>query len=79
MASRRPSSRENPQGPPVTPVLDLEEIIRRARDLLRQTSIAARGATSSIPRGISVVVSNRSPFQSSSVEASNSQEFISES
>ena len=78
MASRRPSTRENPQGPPVTPVLDLEEILRRARASLRQTSRAARGATSGIARGFSPVVSNRYPFQSSSAEASNSQEFIGE-
>ena len=79
MASRRPSTKANPQRPPVAPVSNPEKIIRRGRDLQRQTSRVARGATSSIPRGISIVVSNRSPFQSSSAEASNSQEFISES
>ena len=76
MASRRPSTRENPQGPPVTPVSDPEEILRRARDSLRQTSRAARGATSGISRGISAVISNRPPFQSYFAEASSSQKFI---
>ena len=79
MASRRPSTRANPKGPLVTPVSDPEEILRRARDSLRQTSRAARGATSGISRGISVVISNRPPFQSSSAEASSSQKFISKS
>ena len=77
MASGRPSTRENPQGPPVTPVLDQEEILRRARASLRHTSRAGRGATSGISIGISVVISNRHPFQSSSAEASSSQKFIS--
>ena len=63
----------------MTPVLYLEKIIRRGRDLQRQISRAARGATLGISRGISVVVSNRPPFQSSSTEASSSQKFISES
>ena len=63
----------------MTPVSDLEKIIKKGRALQRQTSRVARGATSGIPKGISVVVSNRSPFQYSSAEASNSQEFISES
>ena len=45
MASRRPSTRENPQGPPITPISDPEEILRRSRDLLRQTSIVAKEAT----------------------------------
>ena len=76
MASRRPSTRENPQGPPVTPVADLEEILRRARASLRQTSRAARGDTSSISRVISIVISNIPPFQSSSTETYNSREFI---
>ena len=79
MASRRTNTRANPQGPLVTPVSDLEEILRRARDSLRQTSRAARGATSGISRGISVVISNRSPFQSSFSETSSSQKFISKS
>ena len=72
MASRRPSTRANPQGPPVAPILDPEEILRRARVSLRQTSRAARGATS----GISAVISNRPPFQYSSAETSNTQESI---
>ena len=79
MASRRPSTRENPQGPQVTPVLDPEEIIRRSRASLRHTSRGARGATSGISRDIYVVISNRPPFQSSSAETSNSQEFRSTS
>ena len=45
MASRRPSTRENPKGPPTTPVSDPEEILRRVRALLRQTSSAAQEAT----------------------------------
>ena len=72
MASRRPSTRANPQGPPATPVLDPEEILRRVRASLRHTSKAARGATSGISRDISIVISNRPPFQSSSTEASSS-------
>ena len=46
MASRRPSIRAKPQGPPVTPILDPEEILRRARASLRYTSRASKGATS---------------------------------
>ena len=72
MALRRQSTRANPQGPPVTPVSYPEEIMRRARDSLRQTSRAVRGATSSISRGISVVISNRPPFQSSFAETYSS-------
>ena len=72
MASRRPSTRENPQGPPVTIVSDPEEILRRARASLRQTSKAAREATSGISIGISIVITNRPPFKSSATEASNS-------
>ena len=79
MASRRPSTRANPQGPAVTPIPDPEEILRRARASLRQTSRAAREATSGISRGISAVISNRPPFQSPSAETYNSQEFIIES
>ena len=52
MASRRPSTRANPQRPPVTPVSDPEKIIRRGRALQRQTFRAASGATSGIFRGI---------------------------
>ena len=76
MALRRPSTRANPQGPPVTPVSDPEEILRRSRASLRQTSRAARGATSGISKGISTVISNIPPFQSSSAETYSSQEFI---
>ena len=79
MASSRPSTRANPQGPPVTPVSDLEEILSRARASLRQTSRAARGDTSRISRGMYAVISNRPPFQYSSTEASSSQNFISKS
>ena len=79
MASRRPSTRANPQGPPATPVSNPEEILRRARASLRQNSRAARGGTSGISRGISAFISNRPPFQSSSTEASSSQNFISKS
>ena len=68
MASRRPSTRGNPQGPPATPVSDLEEILRRARALLRQTTSVAQEATSGISRNFSAIIS--------SVETLNSQEFI---
>ena len=51
MDSRRPSTREKPQGPPVTPVSDLEEILKRVRDSLRKTFRATRGATSGISKG----------------------------
>ena len=43
---------------------------------LRQTSRAAREATSGISRGISVFISNRPPFQFPSAKTYNSQEFI---
>ena len=76
MASRIPSTRENPKGPPVTPVSNPKEILRRARASLRQSSRATRGATSGISRGISIVISNIPPFQSPSAETYNSQEFI---
>ena len=46
MASRIPSTRENPKGTPTTPVLDPEEILRRTRASLWQTSSAAQEATS---------------------------------
>ena len=68
MASRRPSTRKNPQGPPATLVLDLEEILRIARASLRKTSSAAKEATSGISRNISAIIS--------SAETLNSQEFI---
>ena len=77
MASRRPSTKENPQGPPVTPVSDPEEILRRSKASLRNTSRATRGATLGISRGISAVISNRPPFQSSSAKTYSSQRFIS--
>ena len=58
MASRRPSTRENPQGPPATPVSDPEEILRRARASLRQTNSAAKEATLGISRNISTIISS---------------------
>ena len=33
MASRRPSTRENPKGPPATPISDPEENLRKSRAL----------------------------------------------
>ena len=57
MASRRPSTKENPQGPPTTPVSDPEEILRRARDSLRQTNSAAKESTLGISRNISAIFS----------------------
>ena len=68
MASRRPSTRENPKGPLVTPVSDPEEILRRARASLRQTSSAAKEATSGISRDIFAIISSAETFKS--------QEFI---
>ena len=76
MASRRPSTKSNPQGPPVTPISDPEEILRRVRASLRQTSRAASEATSGISRGISIVITKRPSFQSPFAETYNSQEFI---
>ena len=68
MASRRPSTRANPKGPPVTHVSDPEEILRRARASLRQTSRAEKEATSGISRDISTIISSAETFKS--------QEFI---
>ena len=68
MASRRPNTKANPKGPPATPVLDLEEILRRDKALLRQTSSAAQEATSGISRNFSAIIS--------SAKTLNSQEFI---
>ena len=68
MASRRPSTRSNPQGPPATLVSDLEEILRRARASLRKTSSVAQEATSGISRNIFAIIS--------SVETYKSQELI---
>ena len=68
MASRRPSTRENPQGPPTTPILNPEEILRRDMASLRKTKSAAKEATSGISRNISAIIS--------STETLNSQEFI---
>ena len=58
MASRTPSTRENPKGPPTTPVSDPEEILRKARALLRQTSSDAPKATLGISRNISAIISS---------------------
>ena len=68
MASRRPSTRENNKGPPVTPISDPKEILRRARASLRQTSRATKEATSGISRDISTIISSAETFKS--------QEFI---
>ena len=76
MSSIIPSTRENPHRSLVTPVSYPEKIIRRGMASQIQNSSATRGDTSSISRGIFVVVSNRPPFQSSSTKASSSQIFI---
>ena len=68
MASRRASTKANPKGPLATPVSDPKEILRKARDLLRQTSSAAQNTTSRISRNISTIIS--------SAETYKSQEFI---
>ena len=68
MASRRPSTRANPKGPPAAPVLDPEEILRKTRDLLRQTSSVAQNATSGISKNISAAISSAETF--------NSQKFL---
>ena len=68
MASRRPSTRSNPKGPAATLVSDPEEILRRARALLRQTSSAAQKATSVISRNLYAIIS--------SAEILNSQELL---
>ena len=68
MASRRPSTRANPKGPPATSVSDPEEILRKARDLLRQTSSTTQKATSGISPNISAIIS--------SAETLHSQEFL---
>ena len=68
MASRRPSTRENPQGPPATPVSDLEEILTRARDSLRKTNNTSKEATSGISINIHAIISSTETF--------NSHEFI---
>ena len=68
MALRRPITKENPKGPPTTPVSDPEEILRRVRDSLRQTNSVANEATSSISRNIPDIISSAETF--------NSQEFI---
>ena len=68
MASRRPSTRANPQGPSATPVSDLEEILRRSRASLRQKSNATKEATLGISRDIPAIISSAETF--------DSQEFI---
>ena len=79
MASRRPGTRENLKGPPITLVSNPEEVLRRAKASVRKTSRAARGDTLGISRGIYAIITNRPPFQSSSTETYNSQGFIIES
>ena len=64
MASRRPSTRANPQGLPATPVSDLEDILRRARASLRQNYSVAKEATSSISRDIPAIISFSETFDS---------------
>ena len=64
MASRRPSTKSNPQGPPVAPVSDPEEIPRRARDSLRQTNSVVKEATLGISINISAVISSAETFNS---------------
>ena len=68
MASRIPSTKANPQGPPATPVSDPEQILRKARALLRQTSNTAQKDTSGISRNLSAIIS--------STETLNSQKFL---
>ena len=68
MASRRPSTKANPKGPPATPISDPEEILRKSRALLRQTSSAAQNATSGISRNIFAIIS--------SAQTLNSQKFF---
>ena len=63
MDSRRLSTKANPKGPPVTPVSDLEEILRRARASLRQTSSAAKEATLGISRNISAIISSAETYK----------------
>ena len=58
MASRRPSTRANTQGPPATLVSNPEEILRRVRDSLRQTSSAVKEVTPSILKNISTIISS---------------------
>ena len=72
MALERPSTKVNPQRPPVTPVSDPENIIRRGRDSQRKAFRSARGAASSTSKGISSIVSNITPFKSSSTEEHSS-------
>ena len=64
MASRRPSTKENPQGPPATPVSVPEEILRSDRASLRQTSSAAKEATLGILIDIPAIISSSETFDS---------------
>ena len=68
MASRRPSTRANPKGPPTIPISDPEEILRKARALLRQTNSTAQKATSGISRNIYTIIY--------SAKTLNSQDFL---
>ena len=62
MASRRPSTKANPQGPPAIVVSYPEEILGRARASLRQTNSAAKEATSGISRNISAIISSAETY-----------------
>ena len=64
MASRIPSAKTNPQGTPITSVSYPEEILRRARASLRQTSSAAKEVTPGISRNISAIISSAETFNS---------------
>ena len=64
MASRIPIMRTNTKGPPTTPVLNPEEILRRARASLRQTNSAAKEVTPGILRNISAIISSAEKFNS---------------
>ena len=68
MASRRPSTKANPNGPPATLVSNPEEILRKVRDLLRQTNSATQTTTLGISRNIYTIISYAKTL--------NSQEFI---
>ena len=68
MAPRRPSTRENHQGLPATPILDPKDILRRDRASIRQNNITAKEATLGISRNISTIIYFAETF--------NSQEFI---
>ena len=64
MASRRPSTRANPKGPPTIPVSDPKEILRKARALLRQNNSTAQKYTSGISPNLSVIISSAETLNS---------------